>query len=146
MTKEKLKKEAEKYVKQNYCEMCVLADDCKSGCVDCFTVRAYVASAEPREKRIAELEAQNKNLQEMLQATRETRVNADYLKKITNLEAQIEQLVYLHNEDVSTIRLLNERIREMKCCENCAFQLVIGGVRDNHCVKCNACSEWKLED
>ena len=52
MTKEELEKEAEKYVKQNYCEMCVMADDCKCGCIDCFTVQAYLASAEPREKQI----------------------------------------------------------------------------------------------
>lgn len=40
MTKEELKQEAEKYVKQNYCEICVMADDCKCGCIDCFTVQA----------------------------------------------------------------------------------------------------------
>ena len=56
MTKEELVNEAEEYVKQNYCDMCVMADDCKCGCIDCFTVQAYLASAEPREKRIAELE------------------------------------------------------------------------------------------
>lgn len=58
MTKEELVNEAEEYVKQNYCEMCVMADDCKCGCIDCFTVQAYLAGVEPREKRIAELEAQ----------------------------------------------------------------------------------------
>ena len=58
MAKEELKQEAEEYVKQNYCEICVMADDCKSGCIDCFTVQAYLASAKPREKHIAELEAQ----------------------------------------------------------------------------------------
>jgi hypothetical protein len=62
MTKEELKQEAEEYVKQNYCEMCVMADDCKSGCIDCFTVQAYLASAEPREKRIVELEKENAEL------------------------------------------------------------------------------------
>ncbi len=31
MTKDELRKEAEEYVKQNYCEMCVMAEDCKSG-------------------------------------------------------------------------------------------------------------------
>ena len=56
MTKEELKQEAEEYVKQNYCEMCVMADDCKSGCIDCFTVQAYIVSAETREKRIEELQ------------------------------------------------------------------------------------------
>ena len=58
MTKEELVNEAEEYVKQNYCEMCVMADDCKCGCIDCFTVQAYLAGAEPRERQIAELEAQ----------------------------------------------------------------------------------------
>lgn len=47
-------------------------------------VDAYIASAELREKRIAEL------------------------------EAQIEQLTYLHNEDVNTIKLLNKQIKEIK--------------------------------
>ena len=60
MTKEELEKEAEEYVKQNYCEVCIMADDCKCGCIDCFTVQAYLAGAEPREKRIAELEAEVK--------------------------------------------------------------------------------------
>lgn len=41
---------------------------------------------------------------------------------------------------------LEAQIEKMKCCENCAFQLVIGGVRDSHCVKCNAYSEWELAD
>ena len=58
----RLAKEAEEYVRQNYCEMCVMADDCKSGCIDCFTVQAYLASAEPREKRIEELEVTNKKI------------------------------------------------------------------------------------
>ena len=58
MTKEELENEAREYVKQNYCEMCVMADDCKCGCIDCFTVQSYLAGAEPREKRIAEFEAQ----------------------------------------------------------------------------------------
>ena len=83
MTKEKLEEEAEEYVKQNYCEMCVMADDCKCGCIDCFTVQAYIASAEPRQKRIAELE--------------EKLANADYQLEgrdleIKELEAQIEKM------------------------------------------------------
>jgi len=42
------------------------------------------------------------------------------------LEAQIEQLVYFHNEDVNTIKLLNEQIAELEqkisvllSCKNC---------------------------
>lgn len=83
MIKEELKQEAEKYVKQNYCEMCIMADDCKCGCIDCFTVQAYLASAEPREKRIAELE--------------DKLANADYQlegrdNEIKELKAQIEKM------------------------------------------------------
>lgn len=33
---------------------------------------------------------------------------------IKELKTQIEQLTFLHNEDVNTIKLLNEQIREMK--------------------------------
>ena len=55
MTRAELEKEAEKYVKRNYCEMCVMADDCKCGCIDCFTVQAYLAGAESREKKIESL-------------------------------------------------------------------------------------------
>lgn len=76
MNEEELRKEAEKYVRQNYCEMCVLADDCKSGCVDCFTVQAYLASATSREKRIAVLEAQIEKMkcldEEIIKALKES--------------------------------------------------------------------------
>ena len=96
MTKEELVNEAEEYVKQNYCEMCVMADDCECGCIDCFTVQVYLASAEPREKRIAELE--------------DKLANADYQlegrdNEIAELEAQIEK---------------------MKNCKNCANYMISG--------------------
>ena len=83
--------------------------------------QGYLAGAEPREKRIEELEeklkkettqriynfnksiewkekhreleAQINNLQTMLQAEREVRCNEDYLRKVTDLEAQIEKLI-----------------------------------------------------
>ena len=87
MTKEELEKEAEEYVKQNYCEMCVMADDCKSGCIDCFTVQAYIASAEPREKRIAELIA-------LINAERERQEKCDdvHLRTIAELEKENAEL------------------------------------------------------
>ena len=45
--------------------------------------------------------------------------NADYQLegrdlKIKELAEQIEQLTFLHNEDVNTIKLLNKQIREIK--------------------------------
>lgn len=39
-----------------------------------------------------ELEKQNENLQEMLKAERELKINEDYLKKICELEDKIEKL------------------------------------------------------
>ena len=42
--------------------------------------------------KIADLEQQNANLQTMLQAEREVRCNEEYLKKVTELEAQIENM------------------------------------------------------
>lgn len=43
-------------------------------------------------KKIADLEKQNTNLQTMLKAEREVRCNEEYLKKVTELEAENEQL------------------------------------------------------
>ena len=59
-------------------------------------------------------------------------------KKIAELEAQIEQLTYLHNEDVSTIKLLNKQIEKMKCCNNCA------GYYSEQCTGCEDYCNWKL--
>ena len=125
MTKEELKQEAEKYVKRNYCEMCVMADDCKCGCIDCFTVQAYLAGAEPREKHIAELRKQLDLKEKALsKAKKETkriadRVNKDkrrLIRRKAELEAQIEK---------------------MKCCGNCT---------KGNCVnigqKGKACAYW----
>ena len=55
---------------------------------------------------------------------------------------KIDKLSVLLDNDEKRIADLEAHIEKMKCCGNCAFQLVIGGVRDSHCVKCNACSEW----
>ncbi len=96
-----------------------------------------------RFNHIAEIEEEKQGLKDY--CDKYTKTILSLRQNVAELEAQIEQLTYLHNEDVNTIRLLNEQIRKMKCCANCAFQLVIGGVRDRHCVKCNACSEWELE-
>ena len=64
--------------------------------------------------------------------------------KITELKAQVEQLVYLHEEDVNTIKLLNKRIEKMKCCENCNnYQHRI----DHRCnTKCKNLSEWEIKE
>ena len=55
MTKEELEKEADEYSKTVKCEW-----ESETYWVDCYdeVTDAYIAGAEPREKRIAELEAQ----------------------------------------------------------------------------------------
>lgn len=80
---EELEKEAEEYVKQNYCDLCVMADDCKSGCIDCFTVQAYIASAEPREKQIQIDAKQIRALQKQ---------NGELTDKVKELKEQLGNL------------------------------------------------------
>ena len=58
MTKEELQKEAENYLNQN-CKRW----ESDSLCVDDIAIENYLAGAEPREKRIAELERENVKLQ-----------------------------------------------------------------------------------
>ena len=114
MTKEELKQEAEKYVKQNYCEICVMADDCKCGCIDCFTVQAYLASAEPREKQIADLEDKLANAGYQL----EGRDN-----EIKELEVQIEKM----KEIVSDMYVM--------FCDKC---------ENRNCAFCSVKEKWQL--
>jgi len=66
MNKEELKQEAEEWLnKWELCNKCKNKVDCISNFSYCKKVvlQSYLASAETREKRIAELEAQNKELQ-----------------------------------------------------------------------------------
>ena len=70
----------------------------------------------------------------------------------TELEAQIEQLTYLHNEDVSTIKLLNEQIKKMKGCENCKYKYIqdscdLGeGTRTDPCLSCRSNNMWEFDN
>ena len=65
MTEEELKQEAEEWVEKNFCPHCFHKDiaDCE-GFDLCGVSKIYLASAEPREKRIAELEQENAELKE----------------------------------------------------------------------------------
>jgi predicted RNase H-like nuclease (RuvC/YqgF family) len=65
MTKEELEKEAEEWLnKWELCNKCENKVDCISNFSYCKKVvlQSYLASAEPREKRIEELEAENERL------------------------------------------------------------------------------------
>lgn len=68
MTKEELEKEAEEWLDERYLKDMGVRKPCKE---------AYLAGAEPREKRIAELEKENAELKEKLETTEKTR---DYWK------------------------------------------------------------------
>ena len=105
MTEEELEKEAE----EKYREVDREFMDCQDE-GEIFNL-AYLAGAEPREKRIAEL------------------------------EAQIEQLTYLHNEDVNTIKLLNKQIGKMKCCYNCKHSRT----EYEHC-KTDKSEKWEIKE
>ena len=85
MTKEELKQEAEKSLDKRLGTYAYIRKQ------DCYTnyVDGYIDSAEPREKRIAELE--------------EKLANADYQLEGRDLE----------------IKELKEQIEKMKCCFNC---------------------------
>ena len=68
-------------------------------CLDYFGYDSYYRTC--REPLVAEI---TKRLNQLTEKD----------KRITELEAQVEQLVYLHNEDVNTIKLLNEQIAELE--------------------------------
>ena len=108
--KDKLKREAEEYVKQNYCEMCVMADDCKCGCIDCYTVQAYIASAEPREKRIAELEKENADLKEEINKIAFVRGNLEEENAELKGLKDVATLIRANNDTVTTLMQLNNML------------------------------------
>ena len=73
-------------------------------------------------------------------------------KRIAELEAQIEQLTYLHNEDVNTIKLLNKQIGKMKDCVNCKYKYIqdscdLGeGTRTDPCLSCRSNNMWEFDN
>ena len=71
---------------------------------------------------------------------------------VKSLKAQIEQLVYLHEEDVSTIKLLNKQIEKTKCCYNCKqsqdesyCKIKKSDVNDLSCWDCG-CDKWEIKE
>jgi len=68
---------------------------------------------------------------------------SDLEDEVKKLEEQIEQLVYLHNEDVSTIKLLNEQIKKMKLCANCKYH---NKFVESKCGECEDYSKWEIKE
>lgn len=74
-------------IEEQKCENCKYYDAQEKCCL-CRNKSWY----EPNDEiKIEELEKQNANLQIMLQAEREVRCNNEYLKRVTELEHQVEQ-------------------------------------------------------
>jgi len=76
MNKEELKKEAEEYAEQCY-------GWCNNDQVTDVAIATYITSAEPREKRIVELEEENNKLLDVI---------SNYEVKVADLEKQIEKM------------------------------------------------------
>ena len=142
MTKEELEKEARKYIKQNYCEMCVMADDCKSGCIDCFTVQAYLAGAEPREKQIAELKDE-------IHTWKEASENNSY--KAFQLQEENKELIGKIAFTENALNNAKAQIEKMKCWCNCKNYI---SCLEECCRKnisfvqgiCYNCKKWEIRE
>jgi len=74
-------------------------------------------------EQIADLEKQNTNLQIMLKAEREVRCNEDYLKRVCELEEQIEK---------------------MQNCRNCKNYMIEGAC--GHFTQVCWCKNWELKE
>ena len=103
MTKEEIKKEAEDY-----------ADDKKhfDRQAQLYIVDGYLAGAEPREKRISDLETINKKI------SNECHKLVGSLEKKQNENVElIGKVAFLEND----LNNAKAQIEKMKCCENCGW-------------------------
>lgn len=119
MNKEELEKEADTYLDKKYLKDMGVRRPCK---------QAYLAGAEPREKQIAELEAENEQIK-----------NSDTLCKLIG-------------EQKRKISYLKAQIEKMKCCGNCShFKLDSSGLYPiNVCEltypnRCKDHDKWEIE-
>ena len=100
---EELEKEAEKWLRKF-----LLCNDCKRKC-HCIelnayceeqVLKAYISSAEPREKRIAELETQIEKMKKYIKACWVEENLNDYSSYITNTSDEFRDLVKELNDEV----------------------------------------------
>lgn len=92
MTKEELEKEAEKYAEEY---QIYVSEYCSYN----HLVKAYLASAEPREKQIADLEKENAELK---------------TKKIPQLERRIASIRGAHSVDCRKLNARTEQVERLK--------------------------------
>lgn len=111
MTKAELEKEAEKWLRKYLlcynCEKKCNCIDSNSYCEE-QVLKSYLAGAEPRENRIAELEAQLENDRDlptiayMQGAEKQKKKDAEQLTKAKEI---IKNLLFLHNDKFGSTRL-----------------------------------------
>lgn len=106
MTKEELEKEAEEYATENY-EQCIYDD--VIGWETDYEARkqAYLTGAEPREKRIEELEATNKKISD------ECHKLVDSLEKKQNKNELLETQNIKLQAEVSRLTIKNAELKEL---------------------------------
>ncbi len=116
MKKEELEKEAEDWIGDYTsvpCSCMFLKYDYTN------LVEAYIASAEPREKRIAEFENTNK------------RISDECHKLVDSLEQKQKKIAELEKQ-----------IEKMKCCHNCRkFHNL-----SYDCTCAEVCNEWEIKE
>ena len=96
---DELKQEAEEWVEKNFCPHCFHKDiaDCE-GFDLCGVSKIYLASAEPREKRIAELTDKIKTLEEALEGYKKIAKWCDNCEQKKELEKEIAELKKRHTD------------------------------------------------
>lgn len=108
MTKEELKQEAEEWVQNNNYPY----SNCPN--IEKKLKEAYLAGAEPREKRIAEIE---KEVEEYIDKLTKDWSDGEYSFSVEELR---QAILHFAEPREKRIAELEAQIEKMKCCENCA--------------------------
>ena len=84
---EELEQKAKKWVKENACDWCVNADECKQGCIDCHGISGYIAGAtELQEEMKKDLVSKLKELISYSTSPSCTKGMELFIKRIENWE------------------------------------------------------------
>ena len=147
MTKEELKKEAEEY-RKNLKEELLNDDEFERlSMFDPNVEQAYLAGAEPREKRIAELE---RNVAYYAERAKYAELDGrDYVLKYKDLGKRCLQLQKDKGNLTDKVRELEQQIEKMKCCENCKHHYIaLDDTTSCELLDCLAgskpCDKWEI--
>jgi len=127
MTKEKLKKEAEDFLKKKWgtTEMLILGGDAREVLAD---------FAEPREKQI-QIDAEHIiDLQKQ---------NGELTDKVKELEVRCNELFLQTCEQAEKIKELEAQIEKMKRCFNCKYR---DKFVESKCGECERYSKWEIKE